>query len=71
MWAITPGNMEVVAVAIDLLGISNVDPGGWATPVYVNCTEEEVCILIELLDERDPRGPFKASATQRQFAGVA
>lgn len=38
---ISPGCMGVLNLAIDLFGIERVDPGSFATPVWVRDLEEE------------------------------
>lgn len=54
-WAIYPGTMGALSVAIDLLGIDRVSSGSWPGPFYVyGVNKEEVDTLIKLLDERVP-----------------
>ncbi len=45
-----PGNMHTATLAIDLFGVTRVDPGTWTTPVFVeNVSEEEIHVAQELL----------------------
>ncbi len=39
-YILTPGSMYAVRIAIDLFGIENVDPGDFATPVFVEIKQE-------------------------------
>lgn len=50
-WTISPGSMGVVSIAIKCLGIENVNPGGWGTPVYVTCSQEDALALQDILNE--------------------
>lgn len=50
-YAVSPGTMGLCALAINLLGIENVGPGDWMSPVFVNASEQDVRALVELADE--------------------
>ena len=54
-FTVAPGSMGVVAVAIVLLGIENVNPGSWGTPVKVFTTSNDAYALQDILNdlERD------------------
>lgn len=50
--ALTPGSMGTVGLAIDLFGISRIDPGTWLGPVFVHDVEDdEFAPAAELLAE--------------------
>lgn len=52
---VTPGSMWLVALATDLLGRENVDPGSWTTPVWLeNVRVEDARAFEELARELDP-----------------
>lgn len=48
--ALIPGSMGAVGLAIDLFGLSRIDPGTWPGPVFVNdVQEDELDAATELL----------------------
>jgi len=56
---LVPGSMGVVSLAINLFGISNVDPGSWASPVYLTCelSDPDIRAGQDLIDEYVARFP--------------
>lgn len=50
--ALIPGSMGVCALALDLFGLGRVEPGSWATPVWVrDLDSEEVAFATEFFSE--------------------
>ena len=50
--AIYPGSMGVAGHAIDLFGAQRVNPGTWASPVYVNgLSKDEASFAKEFFGE--------------------
>ena len=64
-YEITPGCMGVVSIACKCLGVENVNPGGWATPVWVSASKQDAAALLELLNEAG-----KESSTTFQMKDV-
>lgn len=65
--ALSPGTMGLCALAIDLVGVDNVDPGHWLSPVYIlteRLSQEDLQAAIELIQERGREVNMPISVTR-------